>query len=163
MLSDMKYITFVVVRDVNHKVHIVQYNNPYPEELTKALASQGASLLSHASLDLTHKANLPLKEVIDDLFEALSMADVRNFITTLFAIWFTYGTEQYETIHTAFAKNPAAKIQVPAVTDVPVENMTVYYGVKTLENYEEFEKLIVRTGVQAALAANYNKFKFAKN
>lgn len=163
MLSDLQYLTFVVVRDANSKVHIVQYNNPYPEHLAQALQKQWAAILSHASLDLTHKDNLPLKEVIDDLFEALSMKDVCKFISTLFEVWFIYGTDKYEVLHTTFVTNPAAEIQLPAVTYVPVENMPVYYGVKNLENYEEFEKLIVRTGVQTALAANYDKLKFAKN
>ena len=163
MLDNLNYLTFVVARDAESNVHVVQYNNPYPEELTKALEWQWATLLSHASLDLTDNKHSILKEVIQDLFDGIPRQDVCNFITALFEIWFRYGTNNYELLHGQLLGNPQLIITTPAVTDVPSENISVYYGIKTLENYEEFEKLIVRTGVQAALAANYNKLKFAKN
>lgn len=164
MLSNLKYITFVVARDASSKVHIVQYNNPYPEELTKALEQQWASLLSHASLDLTDGAHVLIKEVMEDLFGELSMKEVCDFITMLFEIWFRYGTEKYELLYTQLLKNPNVDVTSPKVTDVPTQYISLYYGVKNMENYEEFEKLMIRTGIQAALAANYDGgLKFVKN
>ncbi len=163
MLSDLKYITFVVARDAESNVYIVQYNNPYPKELTKVLEQKWWMLLNDISINLHTPENAPVKKTIDDLLVTLYQQDVCNFITLLFEFWFRYGTKNYENLYSQFDRNADMIANIPEIIDIPAENMWVYYEAGKIASYKDFEKLMIRIGIQAALTANYGGLKFAKN